>query len=221
MVTPVLQRTNMVESQIRPSDVTDRPILSAIQDIPRERFAPPALSALAYMDEPLPVTLESPPGRALMSPRVFAKLLQLLEISPADKVLDVGTATGYSAAVLSRIANSVVALESDADLAEEAKHNLAGLSIENVTVVHGNLPAGQPDSGPYNAIMVEGAVDEVPQALLDQLSPGGRLAAVSNDADGPRAVVWLRTEETFARRVAFDAAAPALPGFEKAAAFKF
>jgi protein-L-isoaspartate(D-aspartate) O-methyltransferase len=221
MVTPVLQRINMVESQVRPSDVTDKRIIAAMQDIPREIFAPPPLRALAYMDEPLPVTLAPSSQRAIMAPRVFAKLVQLLEISPSDRVLDVGAATGYSAAVLSKIAQSVVALESDASLADEATRNLTDIGIANITVVRGPLNEGHAGSGPYNAILLEGAVGEVPEALFAQLAPGGRLAAVVNEREGRRAVVWLRTEDTFAKRIAFDAAAPALPGFEKIPSFEF
>lgn len=221
MVTPVLQRTNMVESQVRPSDVTDRRILAAMQEVPRELFAPPEFRALAYMDEALPLTSSAGSRRALMPPRVFAKLLQLLELGHDDNVLDVGAATGYAAAVLSKIAGSVVALESDEALAGQATDILAGLAIGNVAVVRGSLVDGLAEQGPYNAILLEGSVDEVPEAILNQLSPDGRLATVMRGDEGSHAVVWLRTEDSFARRVAFDAVAPPLPGFEKVTTFTF
>jgi protein-L-isoaspartate(D-aspartate) O-methyltransferase len=208
-----LQRHNMVESQVRPSDVTDRRIIRAMSDVAREKFVPARMASLAYMDEAVPVSAT----RALMAPRVLAKLVQLAEIEPDATVLDVGAATGYTAAVLARIAKTVVALEDDAALTAHAREALTG--VANVKLVSGGLKAGQADAGPYDAIILGGAVAEVPQSLLDQLKDGGRLVAIV--ADGPlgRAVVWERSGMSYDTRDAFDAVAPRLPGFEKAKTF--
>jgi protein-L-isoaspartate(D-aspartate) O-methyltransferase len=221
------QRMNMVESQVRPSDVTDRRIIAAMSAVPREAFVPEASRTLAYMDEDLRLSGAGSPHqpRALMAPRTFAKLLQLARIEPGDFVLDAGSATGYSTAVIARLGASAVALECDARLADEAKSLLARHAT-NVTPVMGELAAGYPEEAPYDVIVLEGAVPEVPRALLEQLKDGGRLVAVV--ARGPltrgplgKAVVWTRNEGRFAESESFDAAAPTLPGFEKAAEFAF
>jgi len=222
MVDAAEQRLNMVESQVRPSDVTDRAILRAMQDVPRERFVPPAMAALAYMDEavPLPAAADGP-RRWLMAPRVFGKLVQLARIGEGDRVLDVGAGLGYSAAVLAKLASQVVALESEAGLAKEATSLLSALGLANVTVQTGDLAAGCPDQGPFDAIVLEGSIGETPASLLDQLSDGGRLVAVVRSENLARAVVWLRSGSACDQRTAFDAAAPPLPGFQPAAAFVF
>jgi protein-L-isoaspartate(D-aspartate) O-methyltransferase len=221
MTNIALQRKNMVESQVRPSDVTDRRITSAMTDVPRERFVPAALSSLAYMDESIAVA----PGRSLMDPRTFARLLQLCDVQSGDKVLIVGSLTGYSAAVIARLADVVVALESDAAACETAKTQLAESGATNVTFVNGALAAGVPSSAPFDVIFVEGAFAVLPQALLDQLSPAGRLVGIEASAGIGRAVVVTKVgkagAETQARRVAFEAAAGVLPGFEPAKSFKF
>jgi protein-L-isoaspartate(D-aspartate) O-methyltransferase len=218
-----LQRMNMVESQVRPSDVTDRRILKAMQDIPRERFVPGALGPLAYMDSEVPLGGAGPgrPGRALMAPRLFAKLVQLAEIEAGDTVLDVGCATGYSAAVLGKLAQTIVALETDARLAAEARRVLGDLRTANVTVAVGDLVRGYPDGGPYDAIVIEGAVAEAPAALLNQLRDGGRLATVLAGANLGKAVLWRRRGQACDRTAVFDAGAPLLPGFELKPTFSF
>lgn len=217
------QRTNMVESQVRPSDITDRRIIRAMAAIPREAFVPEALRDVAYMDADVPLGGDA--RRALMAPRTFAKLAQLAGIEADDVVLDVGAATGYSAAILARLARTVVALESNARLAEEARRVLGGLAIGNVSVVTGDLSGGHPQEGPYDAIIIEGTVAEVPGTLLEQLKDGGRLVAVhvSSPAQGPlgKAVVWRRHDGTLGENSAFDAAAPLLPGFERTMEFAF
>jgi protein-L-isoaspartate(D-aspartate) O-methyltransferase len=219
-----LQRHNMVESQVRPSDVTDRRILRAMADIPREAFIEPERRALAYLDIDLPISARgalSTPGRAMLAPRTFAKLVQLAAIEPTDIVLDVGCATGYSTAILSRLAQTVVALENDPKLAAEATRTLQSLGVDNAAVVEGPLNAGYPSEGPFDVIVVEGAVSEVPAALLGQLNDGGRLVAILADRVPSRGAVWRRTGTTTAHRDAFDAAAPILPGFEKKPGFVF
>lgn len=211
------QRTNMVENQILTSDVTDRRILQAMGALPRERFVPAAWAALAYMDEAVPLSVSS---RLLMAPRVFAKLLQLAEIGEGDRVLDVGSGSGYSTAVLARIAKAVVGLECDARLAEEARLNIAALQLANASIVEGSLPAGAADDGPYDVIVLEGAIATSPEALLDELKDGGRLVAVAcREGRLGKATIWRRLGRSYDEWTAFDAAAPKLPGFEPAPAF--
>lgn len=222
------QRTNMVESQVRPSDVTDRRIIRAMAEIPRELFVPQALRDVAYMDADVPLSLAGSGAgapRALIAPRTFAKLVQLAEIEPGDVVLDVGAGTGYSAAVLAKLARAVFALESDERLAREARRILADLGLDNVSVVNSDLPGGHAQDGPYDAILIEGAVSDVPASLLDQLKDGGRLvsirASASSQAAPGKAVVWLRHDGAHGEHAAFDAAAAVLPGFERTMEFTF
>lgn len=222
MVDVALQRKNMVESQVRPSDVTDRRVINAMLNVPREAFVPTALKPVAYMDEALVLVKAEAgsPARGMMAPRSLARLLQLAEISAGDVVLMVGAGSGYASAVVARLAQTVVALESDASLAEQATRTLESLGHDNAVVVTGDLDVGYPSEGPYDVIVVEGAVEEMPGALLDQLKDGGRLAAV--EAGTPaHAVVWRRAGRSFDRRVAFESAAPALPGFRRKRAFVF
>lgn len=223
MIDIAMQRKNMVESQVRPGDVTDRRILRALYEIPREEFVPPALRSMAYMDDELRLAASKggEPVRALMAPRVLAKLVQLADLSPTDAVLDVGCATGYSAAVLAAIAGRVVVLERDAGLAAEAERNCRALSLSNVTVVTGDLAEGHAAGGPYDAIVLEGAVPEVPGRLLEQLKDGGRLAAVVINGGVGQAVLWRREGAAVASTTSFDAGAPLLPGFERATEFVF
>jgi protein-L-isoaspartate(D-aspartate) O-methyltransferase len=219
MVDASTQRTNMVESQVLPSDVTDHRIIRAMRDLPRERFVPASLAGLAYMDEALPLTPAGGGRRWLLAPRVEAKLLQLADIGEEDHVLDVGAATGYSSAVIARMARSVVALESDAGLAASARANLTALGIANATLVSGRLAGGWPNKAPYDAIIIEGSIEFTPEDLLDQLKDGGRLVAIVNDQGIGKATVWKRFGLSMDARVAFDAAAPELPEFSNAPAF--
>ncbi len=218
MADSALQRKNMVESQVRPSDVTDRRIMSAMQDLPRERFVPEGQRSLAYMDEAIPFG----GGRGLLDPRTFARLVQLGNIGAGDRVLDVGCLTGYSAAVLARLAGHVTALESDAGPARTAQIELAARAQTNADVVTGALAAGHADGAPYDVIIVEGATERMPEALTDQLAPGGRLVAI--EVSGHRlgqAVIITRSASGLTKRVAFEASGFLLPGFEKPAAFTF
>lgn len=213
------QRTNMVESQVLTSDVTDHRILRAMRALPRERFVPPAMAGLAYMDEAVPVTPAGAGRRWLLAPRVEAKLLQLADIGSEDTVLDVGSASGYSAAVLAGFANSVVALESDESLASTSRRNLADLGLGNVSVVSGPFTAGWPAKAPYDVILLQGAISGPPEALFDQLKDGGRLVAIVNEEGIGKATIWKRLGRSVDAWVAFDASAPELPGFAKAPAF--
>jgi protein-L-isoaspartate(D-aspartate) O-methyltransferase len=216
-----LQRLNMVESQVRPSDVTDRRILKAMLEVPRERFVPAEVVPMAYMDEPLPVTRANGSARFLLAPRTLAKLLQLARIEPESSVLDVGCATGYSTAVLARLAKSVVAVESNKGLAGQARQVLRDLGATDATVVDGPLAAGAPVQAPFDAILVNGAVEVVPSALLEQLKDGGLLAAIVTEGALSRAQVWRRIGTAFDAQPAFAAGAAVLPGFERPPAFVF
>lgn len=211
-------RRNMVEGQVRTADVTDLRIISAMLEIPRERFVAPAMAGLAYLDLDVPVG-EGAAGRRLIKPMVLSKLIQALELAGSDRVLDVGCATGYGAAVLARIAGHVVALEQDAVLLRLASGVLA--SEPNLTAVSGLLAEGFPRDGPYDAILVEGASEFAPQALFRQLKDGGRLACVLGSGPGAKAMLYRRSGKDVGGRPIFDAAAPLLPGFAKPPEFVF
>src|SRR5262245_35434281 len=221
MIDSKQQRINMVESQVRPADVTDRRIIRAMLEVPREAFLPAGLQALAYMDGPLPLgsRADGRARRALLAPRTFAKLVQLAEIEPESVVLDVGCATGYSTAVLARLAKSVVAVEADAALAARAAETLRQLRTVNAEILRGKLEAGAAAKAPFDAILLEGAVSHVPDALLVQLKEGGRLVGVIADGTFGQAQVWRRTGSIFDARPAFDAGAESLPGFAREAQF--
>jgi protein-L-isoaspartate(D-aspartate) O-methyltransferase len=217
-----LQRKNMVDSQVRPSDITDRRIIRAMLDVPREAFCPAAVRATAYRDEMLAVNdHKGRRARYAVAPRVLALMIQALELEDSASVLEIGTATGYGAAVLSKIAARVIAVEADAELAIAARAALAANGAANVAVVDANLTDGHAAAAPYDAILINGCVQEVPRAVLDQLKDGGRLVAVMANDNIGRLNVWRRVGGTFDRRVVSDAAAPMLPGFEKPATFVF
>jgi protein-L-isoaspartate(D-aspartate) O-methyltransferase len=207
----------MVDGQLRTTDVTVPAILDAMRSLPREMFVDEKRRPLAYLDEDIEVA----PGRYLMEPSPFAKLLQLAEITPSDRVLDVGTGTGYSAAVLSRLAASVVALESDAALAARAREALAATGSANVEVVIGALVAGHPSGRGYDVIVVEGAIETLPESLTAQLADGGRLVAVDGHGNAGVARLYLNVGGVITSRRAFNAALKPLPGFERTPAFEF
>lgn len=208
-------RFNMIEAQIRTSNVTDPRILAAIGAVAREKFVPSAAKALAYADVPVAVAQ----GRYLLDPRSFAKLLNLAQVTATDRVLDVGCATGYSAAVLARLAAQVVALEQDADLVRIASELLATV-VGKVEVVQGGLIEGVKRQAPFDVIFVNGAIEQVPETLLGQLAEGGRLVAVIKDGQS-RAWLFLKQHGQVGRRPDFDADVPLLAGFKKAMGFIF
>jgi protein-L-isoaspartate(D-aspartate) O-methyltransferase len=220
MTDVALQRNNMVESQVRPSDITDRRIIRAMLAVPREDFVPATRAAIAYGDLDVPLTSVKPP-RTLMAARVFAKLVQLAEIETTDTVLIVGAGMGYSAAVIVNFAKHVTALESDAGLATHAKAALAKHKIANVSSVDAPLVTGHAKASPYNVILVEGAMDIEPTDLLAQLAPGGRLVAISGLGPNGKATLWRRHAKGISAVQVFDATAVCLPGFERAPAFTF
>lgn len=210
-------RTKMVDGQVRTTDVTSLPLLDALLSVPREEFVPAAKKSLAYIDE----DLEIAPGRYLMEPSPFARIVQLAEIQPGDFVLDIGAGTGYSSAVLSKIAGSVVALEQDPALAEKAQSVLSALGYDTVAVVEGRLTAGYPAQAPYDVIVIEGAVEQIPQVLFDQLKDGGRLVAVEGFGNSGVVHIYVKHGSSVSARRAFNAAVKALPGFNNAPVFEF
>ena len=215
-------RLNMVESQVRPNGITDRRIIAAVERIPREQFVPESRRSVAYMDEDVPLEpADKARGpRALIEVMAFARMLQHAAIGPSDKVLVVGAGTGYGAAVIAELARHTVALESDPGLAAAARRNLEGQA--GVAVVESELAAGVPGEQPFEVILAEGRVEDVPQAWFDQLADGGRLVAVVGEAEMAKACVYTRSGETIAVRPVFDASVAALPGLgKKKTAFKF
>jgi len=211
-------RRHMVDGQVRPSDVTDLRVISAMLEVPRENFTPPQSTSIAYLDLDLPVGEGAGAPRRMLKPIVLAKLLNAAQIEPTDKVLDVGCATGYTAALLAHIAGEVVALEEDPGLARTAKAALAGQP--NVTVVSGPLVQGWAQGGPYDVIILEGATEIEPQSFAKQLKDGGRLVCVLGTTPGA-AMLYRRAGEDFGGRPVFSAAAPVLPGFLKPKTFTF
>lgn len=212
-------RLNMVDSQIRTNKVTNAEIIAAFESVPREAFVPERLAASAYVDED--VALGN--GRYLMEPMILARLLQEARPGPADVALDVGCGTGYATAILAKLAATVVALESDPELAAAATKVLADLGIDNAVVVEGPLPDGWPAQAPYGVILLNGAVSEVPEAIRGQLAEGGRLATVLRPDSGPgQGILMRRSGGTVAAgRAFFDAATPVLAGFAREAGFVF
>lgn len=217
------QRLNMVESQVRPSDLTDRRITSAMLGVAREAFLPPALQGVAYSDGEL--SLGSIEGvvsdRMVLSPRTVAQMIQALELEANDVVLLIGTGSGYEAALLSQIAQTVVCIESDKSLTTWAEAALQGQEIGNAATLDGALEEGCANEGPYDSILINGGVDEVPMRLLDQLKDGGRLVAIRRQSGVTRLVRWQRVGERFAMLEQAGATAPVLPAFEREVAFEF
>lgn len=212
-------RRMMVEGQIRTNDVTELNILAAFNEVPRERFVPARWQAIAYLDRDVPVGESR--ARCLLKPMVLAKLIQAATVGQGDRVLDVGCATGYSSAILAKLAQQVVALEEDDHLAASAAQALGAVGIGNATVVTGTLADGWRREAPYDVILLNGSTEVAPQQLLDQLADGGRLVAVVGRAPIGRGTVYRRSGTHVSAHAEFDAVAPLLPGFSKPPAFVF
>lgn len=215
-------RQHMVDCQVRPNKVTDERLIKILESLPRERFVPEARQSLAYIDEDLQITDD----RYLMEPAVQARLLQALceglGEGTGGVALVVGCGAGYSAAVLASMYDMVFALESDSDLAANATSLMADLALDNVVVLEGPLNEGWAKEAPFDAIFVDGCVEEIPESLVSQLADGGKLATVCKSANGlGHAVLRIRNGEASSQRELFDAAVPLLKEFNKEAGFVF
>lgn len=208
-------RTMMVDTQVRPSDVTKFPIIDALLHVPRHLYVPEDKADLAYVG----THLDLAPGRVVLEPRGFAKMLEALDIGPGDLVLDLGCGLGYSTAVLAQLAEAVVGVEEDADLAEDAEARLGEQGVDNAAVIQAPLRDGSPKHGPYDVICVQGAVEEMPGALLDQLKEGGQIAAIFMAGALGECRVGVKIDGRVSWRMAFNATAPVLPGFTAAPSF--
>jgi len=213
-------RQKMVDGQVRTSDVTDRRILDAMFAVPREAFVPASRQALAYLDLDLDVS-EGGAKRYLIKPQLTGKLLQAAEIGEGDNVLVVGCATGYLAALTAKLARQVTATECDSTLAAKARDAFATIGLANIACKAAACAEGDPTAAPYDVIILNGAVEVTPDGLFGQLKEGGRLVGVSAESRPSRAMIVTRTHGEFGYRPLFDAAAPVLPGLERAAAFVF
>ena len=221
-------RATMVESQLRTDRVTDRRILAAFAALPRESFVPAAKRDLAYSDAALEVwpSLDGGPARYLLPPVVLARLIQLASVEAKDSVLDIGCAAGYSTAILSHLAQVVTAVEAEPELAAAARETLQALGLSDVAVVHGEHARGAPNAGPFDVILLNGSVPEIPESLLAQLKDGGRLVAiVANGPQGPprqsKACLFVKVDGEASGLPHFDANAKPLPGFSFSPTFTF
>ena len=210
------RRTMMVDTQVRPSDVTKFPIIDAMLSVKREDFVPSAQREAAYMGE----NLELGGGRVLLEPRTLAKILDALSIDQNELVLDVGAALGYSAAVIAHMAEAVGALEDNEDMAREAQDALMSAGIDNVSTHVGPLHGGAAEHGPYDVIVVQGGVAQVPDVLLEQLKDGGRIACLFMDGALGEVRIGFKLDGHVSWRRAFNAGAPVIAGFERHDAFQ-
>ncbi|NOR60875.1 MAG: protein-L-isoaspartate O-methyltransferase [Rhodobacteraceae bacterium] len=210
-------REAMVDGQVRPSDVTLYPVIEAMLTVPREDYVPEALREIAYIGDHLPLA----DRRVVLDARVMAKMLETLAIQPNELVLDIGAGLGLSSALIAHLSEAVIALESDETLANDAEVQLAKHGVDNAIVETGTLVEGAPKHGPYDVIVIEGGVGEVPQSLIDQLKTGGRMAAIMMDGALGRCMLGRKTANGMDWRWSFDGAAPVLPGFEKQTIFAF
>ena len=213
-----IARQRMVDNQIRTTDVTAHELLDSLLSVPRENFVPEDMKPLAYIDTEIAL---GSGDRFILEPSPMAKLLQAASVNSTDNVLEVGTGTGYVAAVLSSMAEKVTALEVDAELAEAAKGNLAENGYDNVTVVTGALAQGHKASGPFDVIFVNGAIEIEPASLFDQLADGGRLIAVIGYGLAAQAYAFQKENNSVSSRKLFNSAITALPGFERTEEFVF
>jgi protein-L-isoaspartate(D-aspartate) O-methyltransferase len=210
-----LRRMMMVDTQVRPSDVTKFPIIEAMLSVPREAYVPVDLREAAYMGENIALA----PGRVVLDPRTLAKMLDALDIQRVEMVLILAAGLGYSAAVIARLAEAVIAVEEDAVMAAEAERTLSAEGVDNVMVMTGALAAGGAKHGPYDVIVIEGGVEDLPDTILAQLKDGGRIGALYMQRELGVVRIGLRRGGVMSWRDAFNAAAPVLPGFGRVRAF--
>ena len=208
-------RRMMVDTQVRTSDVSRFPIIDAMMAVPREDFVPAARRATAYVGE----NIDLGGNRVILDPRTFAKMLDAVDIQPHDVVLDVGPGFGYSSAVIARLAEAVVAVEPDPAMATEAEQALAQWGADNAAVIEGAMEEGAPRHGPYDAILIQGAVEHLPDALIDQLKEGGRISCLFLEGALGVCRTGYKIDGQMSWRYAFNAGAPVLPGVEKRRAF--
>ncbi|MCB1334226.1 MAG: protein-L-isoaspartate O-methyltransferase [Roseivivax sp.] len=209
------RRTMMVDTQVRPSDVTKFPIIDAMLSVPREAFVPREKRDMAYVGE----NIDLGGGRVVLEPRTLAKMLDALDPANSDLALVVGAGLGYSAAVLARIAEAVIAVEDDAERADEAQTVLSDLGADNVVMHVGPLAQGAAEHGPYDVILVDGGVAHLPAALTDQLKDGGRIAVLFMEGALGTVRIGYKIDGVVTWRHAFNAGAPVMPGFEAHSAF--
>jgi len=218
-----IQRSTMIETQLRPSSVNDPRVLAAVAAIPRERFVPAPLRPFAYIDEALEVwpSRDGAPARFLLSPLAQARLIQLASVGPNDRVLDVGCATSYSTALLAKLGAEVIGLEPEPELAAAAAATLRELAIANARIVQGAFAKGHAARAPYDAILINGGVPSVPDSLFVQLSEGGRLAVIIATSAQPRAWLYVKAGGAVSGVPHFDVGAKSLPGFAPMPQFAF
>ena len=209
------RRTMMVDTQIRPSDVTKFPVIEAMLSVPREAFVPDALREAAYVGE----NIDLGGGRVMLEPRTLAKLLDALDVQNDELVLDLGTGLGYSSAVIARMAEAVIAVEDDETRASEAQTILSDQGADNVVLHQGALAEGAAQHGPYDVIVVQGAIEHVPQSIADQLKEGGRIGCLFAEQTLGAVRIGYKIDGDINWRFAFNAGAPVLAGFERHAAF--
>lgn len=210
-------RTAMVDCQVRPSDVTKFPIIEALLTVQREAFVPASKKSVAYAGEHIALSAD----RVLLDARTFAKMLDVVNIRPTDLVLDLGCGLGYSAAILSRLAEAVVAVEEDADMATAAADVLLDKSADNVLVTQAALATGDAKHGPYDVVITQGAIQELPQEIADQIKDGGRIVSIFVENNFGQCRVGLKAGGKIVWRYAFDATAPVLAGFDSQPEFTF
>ncbi|MEM9432844.1 MAG: protein-L-isoaspartate O-methyltransferase [Pseudomonadota bacterium] len=208
-------RMMMVDTQVRPSDVTKFPIIDALLTVQRESYVPSSRRDVAYADD----TLSLGEGRYILDARSFAKLLDAIDVQPNELVLDLGCGLGYSSAVLARLAEAVVAVEHVPEMVRDAEDTLSAQGFDNVAVLEGNLHMGAAQHAPYDVILIEGGIVALPDEIAAQLKNGGRIAAIFMDGALGEARIGYKSGETLTWRRAFNAAAPVLPGFEAAQSF--
>lgn len=201
----------MVDTQIRPSDVTKFPIIEAFLSVPREKFVPDGKREAAYIGENFKIGQ----SRVILEPRTLAKLLDALDIRNDELVLDIGPGLGYSSAVISPMAEVVIAVEDDSSMANEAEEILTEVGADNVVIQIGKLEDGAPEHGPYDVIILQGGVEKIPSSILKQLKNGGRVGAIFVEEGLGTAKIGFKLNDKISWRYSFNAAAPVLPGFFK------